>query len=208
VSIAAVHDLESIKRYLGTHARRADELSRGQVRASGLAALDQLLDGGFPKGALTIISGTSGVGRMSLAAKLLAQETRGKQPGAWIDARGTLYPPALEQAGVELARVLVVRAKDRGAYAMEQVLTSGAFGVVIGSGLEGTLTAARLRRIQTAAETSRASALLVLDPESARNVTQAAVKLRVSRRGQGIQVEVEKNRAGSLGRRAQISLSQ
>lgn len=199
-------------------ATRVEELRR-QLRAqapflgdregvpSGLEALDGLLGGGFPGGAVTVLSGVPGSGRMTLATALLARHTRAGRPVAWIDGRGTLYPPALAAAGVDLERVLMVRGGGaRTAYAVEQIIESGAFGVVVASGLERLLGPAVARRIQTSTEAARISTLLLLDPSAAGPITQAALKLQLSRRSGGILVEVEKDRSGrAAGRRAMVS---
>lgn len=196
----AVQTVEQLRRLI--HARTPMATAPGAVRSSGLSELDRLLEGGFPKSALTVLTGVSGAGRMTIAARILAEETRHKRPVAWVDARGALYPPALELAGVDLKRMLMVRgSRERSLYALEQILASGAFGVVVGSGLEPFLSQAGLRRVQTATEGSGATTLLVLEPRAAENVTMAALKLRVMRRSPGIQIEVEKSKRAPLGKR-------
>lgn len=201
---AAVPELQRLRQYLEARAPRVER--RGAVLASGLEALDRLLEGGFPKGGMTVLTGSLGAGRTTLAARLVATETRAGRPAAWIDASGTLYPPALSLAGVELGRVLMVRGVgERGYYATEQIIASGGFGVVVASGLDGWISAARLRRIQTATEGTRTATVLVLDPRAAAEVQSADLKLSLTRKAAGIQVEVEKHRLGGLGRRALIA---
>jgi hypothetical protein len=201
-----LRDVETIRQYLKAKAPAQFSLSqRSDGRSTGIPVIDRLLDGGLPKGAITVLTGPSGAGRTTLAAQVLAEETRSMKPVAWVDARATLYPPALEQAGVDLSRMLMVRGvAERGLFAIEQILESGAFGVVIASGLEANLSQAGLRRVQSASEGSGASTILVLDPHASASVTNAALKLRVSRRGNGLQVEVEKARSELVGRRAVV----
>ena len=175
-------------------------------RATGEDALDQLLAGGFPKGGISVLTGLAGSGRLTIAARLLAEETRACRPVAWIDAKGTLYPPALANLGVQLERVLVVRgAKERSVYAAEQIIGSGAFGVVVATGLDGYLNATRERRLQTATEGTETSTLLVLDPPAAARFAHATMKLSLTRRATNMMVQVEKDRTGAAGRRATVS---
>lgn len=76
---------------------------------TAVTALDDLLGGGLPKGALVTLEGAASSGRWSIVASLLAEVTR-RSLGAIIDD-GSLYPPTLEAAGVRLDRLLVVPAK-------------------------------------------------------------------------------------------------
>ncbi len=73
---------------------------------SAIPALDRLLGGGFPRGALVTLEGATG--RWSIAARLLAQVT-GRALAAIVDD-GALYPPDLARAGVRLDRVLIAPA--------------------------------------------------------------------------------------------------
>lgn len=194
-----LRDVESIRCYLKARAPRLPERTDG--RSTGLPEIDRLLEGGLPKGAITVLTGPLGAGRMTIAARALAEETKATRPVAWVDARGTLYPPALAQAGVDLSRMLMVRGvRERGLFAVEQILESGAFGIVVASGLESHLSQAGLRRVQMASEASNATTIFVLEASAA--VTNAALKLRVSRRAGGVQVEIEKARGELAGRRA------
>ncbi len=197
----AVQNLPAIRAYLRRH---APFLSDREDVSSGSQAIDGLLAGGIPKGSLTVIAGELGTGRMTLAAQALREETRRGRPVAWVDATGTLYPPALALQGIDLQRLLVVQnAEERSVYALEQILESGAFGMVAASGLDRMLNPSRLRRIQTATEGARVCTMLLLEPRAAQKVTTAALKLRLTRRHRGIQIQVEKDRTGrALGRRA------
>ena len=196
----AAQDLSTIRAYLKTH---APFLADREDVSSGSSALDSLLLGGLPKGSLTVVTGEIGTGRMTLAAQALRQETEAGRPVAWVDAQGMLYPPALALQGVDLERLLLVRqAEERSVYALEQILESGAFGMVAATGLDSWLNPSRLRRIQAATEGARVCTLLVLSPQAAQRVTTAALKLRLTRRHRGIQVVVEKDRTGrAIGRR-------
>lgn len=73
---------------------------------TALPALDRLLGGGFPRGALVALEGDAG--RWSIAARLAAEVTR-RALIAIVDD-GALYPPGLVRAGTRLDRVLIAPA--------------------------------------------------------------------------------------------------
>lgn len=200
---AVIQDVDGLRQYLKASAPWIAQTHA--VLPSGNALLDRLLDGGFPKGALTVLTGLLGAGRMTIAAKLLARETKAGRPVAWVDAQRTLYPPALALEGVDLSRLLMVRAsQSRGVFAMQQIIDSGAFSVVVASGLERELGSASVRRAQTASAGRGVSTILIVDPQTSASITHAALKLRVIRRSPGVLVEVEKSRSQLLGKRALI----
>jgi hypothetical protein len=123
-------------------------LGGGSVEASslarlptGLADVDRLLGGGFPRGRLSEITGPPSSGRTSLALALAAASTSAGEIAAWVDAADALDPASLEAAGVKPERVLWVRAP--GALAAlrsaERLLAAGGFAlVVLDLGLEAS----------------------------------------------------------------------
>lgn len=171
---------------------------------TGWAELDQALGGGLPRGGLTVVAGEEGGGRTTLVARILAHRAREHRPVAWVDGSADLYPPALQQQGVPLERMLLVRAAPQEALsAYEQVLASGLFAAVAASGLDGALTPPRMRRVQSAVEGTEGMALWVLQPVAASRVTGAALQLDVSWSACGpeLRVQVGKDRSGrSVGR--------
>lgn len=76
---------------------------------TGIAALDTLLEGGFPVGAITEMVGPQCSGRTSAALAFLAGMTQAGNVAAWIDVNDVLDPESAAAAGVELARLLWVR---------------------------------------------------------------------------------------------------
>jgi hypothetical protein len=81
--------------------------------ASGIAAVDELLGGGFPVGAISEIVGPISSGRTSLALALLAGRTADGQVCAWVDAEDTFDPESAAATGVRLGQLLWVRC-DKG----------------------------------------------------------------------------------------------
>jgi protein ImuA len=160
------HDLlsrlrDEIRRIERRPARRAGALP------CGVAAVDALLPGGFPCGALSELRGGPASGKTAVALSVVAG-LHGGALAAWVDGRGELYPPAAAAMGVDLGRLLIVRPPpgEEGArlalWAAEVLLGSGAFSAVtVDAALDrpwrGVETA--LRRLVTAAEQGGAAGL-------------------------------------------------
>ncbi len=82
------------------------------VRSSssvGICAVDELLHGGLPVGAITEMIGPESSGRTSLSLSFLARMTQAGRVCAWVDVSGTLNPVSVAAAGVDLTRLLWVR---------------------------------------------------------------------------------------------------
>lgn len=79
------------------------------VAPTGVVAIDKLLDGGFPLGAITELAGPESSGRTSLALSFVAGVTQAGCVAAWIDVSDTLAPVSAAAAGVDLQRMLWVR---------------------------------------------------------------------------------------------------
>ncbi|GAC1658472.1 MAG: hypothetical protein NVS9B12_10960 [Vulcanimicrobiaceae bacterium] len=101
------------------------------VIRSGFSEFDRSLGGGFARGTIATLEGPASSGRTAIAARLLAVATRSGLAAAVDD--GTLFPPALAQAGVRLERLLVMPAADATgiARAADILLRSQAFGTVL-----------------------------------------------------------------------------
>ena len=93
-------------------------LPRGGLSASpktrtGLAPLDALLDGGFPRGQLAELVGPRTSGRTRVLLGTLAGVTAHGAWGALVDGTDGLDPPSAETLGVALDRLLWVRCGGR-----------------------------------------------------------------------------------------------
>ena len=103
-------EIESLLADLGSQLKRGGGVRERPSRLPvGRPEVDHLLGGGFPLGALSEISGTSG--RTSLALALLANTTRRGELAGWVDTADAFDPPSAERLGVDLNRVLWVRAR-------------------------------------------------------------------------------------------------
>src|SRR6266853_6058245 len=80
-----------------------------ELQPSGIAELDALLGGGFPRGSLVELCGPASSGRTSLAFSLLARATERQEACAFVDVSDSLDPVSLAAAGVALPRLLWFR---------------------------------------------------------------------------------------------------
>jgi hypothetical protein len=79
------------------------------VEATGITALDDLVRGGLPVGAVTELVGPESSGRTAIALSFIARLTKANKVCAWIDVSDNLDPASAASCGVDLARLLWVR---------------------------------------------------------------------------------------------------
>src|ERR1019366_5738727 len=136
--MSAAHDVEALLAQLGSRVHLANvpqaTHSLSHVLSTAWPELDALLpDGGLPRGVVELAAPHARGGATSVAlAAVRAGQARGRGAWcAWVDPEGTLHAPGVVAAGVELARMLVVRApRTEVARAALKVVASGAFEVV------------------------------------------------------------------------------
>ena len=115
----------------------------GQVRVlpgwqTGISSVDLALSpGGIPRGRLTEIFGGASSGKTTLAYGLLAACTQRGEIGAYVDPQAGLFAPAAHDAGIDLHRLIVIRAAREQALrrAIDALVRSGACAVIV---LDGT----------------------------------------------------------------------
>jgi protein ImuA len=183
--------LEDLRRQIRRIERRPER--REGFLSCGRADVDALLPGGgFPRGALSALSGGPASGKTGVALAALREAQASGALAAFVDGRGELYPPAALALGVDLARLLIVRpervpargdrSRDRncdrsrgareaalpGLWAAEVLLASGAFAAVAIDvslhALPGARAEAMLRRLRAAAEKGGTVGLLLAAP--------------------------------------------
>jgi recombination protein RecA len=82
---------------------------------TGIAAVDTLLEGGLPVGAISELVGPQSSGRTSLALSFLAHRTQDGQVAAWVDATDAFDPESAAANGVSLRQLLWVRCRNTNA---------------------------------------------------------------------------------------------
>src|SRR6478735_9466538 len=170
--------------------------------ATGHAVLDRELPaGGWPMGTLSeVLHDGVGIGEVSFLAGALARAADGARMIAWINALHLPYAPALAQAGIPLDRCLVVRPADRedALWAAEQSLKSGACGAVLLWMERFAQEYAWLRRLQMAAESGRAMAVLFRSTAAERHSTPSHLRVVVASDRAQMKVRIPKRRGPPL----------
>ncbi len=171
-----------------------------QALPTGHAFLDrQLPGGGWPARALTEILVTQpGVGELQLVLPALARLSTNSECAwiTWIAPPHLPYPPALEQAGLDLSRVLVVHPKTPcdSLWAMEQALRSGTCAAVLA--WVDAIDDRSLRRLQLAAEAGSTWSVLFRPADAALQASPAALRLALEPEDNETWIRVVKSRGG------------
>jgi recombination protein RecA len=153
--------IAAAQRRWGVRALRqgADAAAEHLTLPTGHAALDALLSGGFPRGAVTELLGTPTSGMTTLALTALAQSQARGEVGAYIDLSTTFDAAYAAACGVQLRELLLVRPTSA-AEALELVealLSSGGIGALVVDALTwlagtpngSSLIASAMRRLTT-----------------------------------------------------------
>ena len=187
--------------------RGRDQAGQKAGLASGYPELDRHLPGGgWPSESLTeILTEQYGIGELRLlmpALSVLSRETPARQdfsePGwiAWIAPPFQPYPPALQQCGIDLSRMLIVRPENAGEilWSAEQSLSSGTCAAVLL--WPEILDDQGSRRLQLAAEKGRSWAIAFRPLAARREPSAAALRLELHSSAQGTCVHILKSRGG------------
>lgn len=192
--------------------RGSDQIGARAGLASGYPKLDRCLPGGgWPLAALTeILIGQYGIGELRLLMPALAQLSTAEapvqydnpgehtEPGwiAWVAPPFQPYAPALQQYGVDLSRMLIVRPKDDSEllWSAEQALSSGTCAAVLL--WPDKLDDQASRRLQLAAEKGHSWAIAFRPLAARQQPSAAALRLELQSTGEGTCVHILKSRGG------------
>ena len=186
--------------------RGRDQAGRRAGLASGYPELDRHLPGGgWPRESLTeVLTEHYGIGELRLLMPALARlstETSTQdltEPGwiAWVAPPFQPYPPALQQCGIDLSRMLIVRPRDDSEilWSAEQALSSGTCAAVLL--WPSILDDQASRRLQLAAEKGRSWAIAFRPLAARRQPSAAALRLELHPDGQATRVHILKSRGG------------
>ncbi len=172
------------------------------VLPSGFAALDAVLPGrGWPQAALTeLLLEREGIGELRLTLPALVQVQAGRRDVVWIAPPHRPYAPALAAAGLDLARLFIVRCKDakEALWAFEQALRAPECGAAFA--WLPMHDERVLRRLQVAARDGRTWGVLWRRPGQRGSATAAPLRLALAPREGRLAVRVLKRRGAELAR--------
>ena len=161
--------------------RRLEE-RRGH-RPSGIALLDEILGGGWPRAALAELRGRRSSGRTAILYASLACSMDTGQTVALVDAGGALDPRSAEAAGIVLPRLLWIRsAPSQSLKAADLLVGAGGFDLValdLGDDRPRAPTAAWIR-LQHGAERQGTTIVVATPAPAAGSCAAAAVELSPS----------------------------
>ncbi len=167
---------------------------------SGFPELDAVLPGrGWPRGALTeIVLAREGIGEIRLTVPALVRLQAGNRDVVWIAPPHAPYAPALAAAGLDLARLVIVRCRSAAEelWAYEQALRApecGAAFAWLGSDDERAL-----RRLAVAAREGGTWGVLWRRPGRRGTATAAPLRLALAPHERRLAVRVLKRRGGDV----------
>ena len=164
--------------------------------STGYAALDAQLPGnGWPLAALTeILPEHEGIGEIRILGHALASLAARGRWLAWIAPPYVPYAPALQAAGIDLARLLRVNTRSlrETLWAVEQALRDNSCGAVIA--WPDKISYPDLRRLQLAAAGSQALAVLFRPSRTAAESSPAALRLKLQTYQGDLAVRIVKRR--------------
>ena len=189
---------------------RGEECARNVPAApSGFDTLDRCLPGGgWPQGALSeLFVPVAGIGELSLLMPACARLTRTGRWVIFIAPPHIPYAPALAAAGLDLTRLLLVRAESskEKLWALEQTLKSAHCGAALA--WPDRIDDRSQRRLQLACEQGGTSGFLFMRAQATANASTAALRLALAPAADGqLDIRVLKRRGGTLNRTLRIDV--
>jgi hypothetical protein len=174
--------------------------SPARTLPTGFPALDAALPGGgWPAAALTeILCNQPAIGELGLLVPLLARLTGAGKRVAWLAPPHVPYAPALSAAGIDLTRLVVIRAPGRrdALWAAEQALRAACCHALLA--WLPRVRYAELRRLAVAAETGNAFVALWRSAEAIHESTPACLRLALEPAADALAVRILKRRGPPL----------
>lgn len=105
-----------------------------EITSTGIKQIDEFIEGGLPRGAITEIFGHASSGRTTFLLSSLAHATTQEEVCALIDINDVFDPHTASQAGINPDRLLWVRCNNNLEHAFKAadlILQAGGFGMVI-----------------------------------------------------------------------------
>jgi hypothetical protein len=188
-------NLAQVLDHPGIWRRSAAQQPRVRALPTGWDTLDaRLPGGGWPQGALSeILFEQDGLGELDLLMPALAALTQEHRRVIFVAPPYRPYAPALAAAGVDLRFLHEIQAApSEAAWSMEQCLRSGCCAAVVG--WLPDVDYRSLRRLQLAAESGDACAMVYRNAAHAAHNSPAALRLKISSGRDATYVDVLKSR--------------
>lgn len=194
-------DLENLLQNPAIHRADRSAVNKHSGISTGFRELDHTLpEGGWQASGLTeILTDQQGVGELSLLMPALARLSEEKRWITWIAPPHIPYGPALMAHGVDLSRVLLVHTSP-GAdtlWALEQALSAGTCGAVLGWLDNQAMDHKILRRLKLAAKAGQSAGFLFRTLRCVENPSPADLRLVLENMDNGLEVHVLKCRGRS-----------
>jgi protein ImuA len=177
--------------------------------ATGFAELDRALPGGgWPRGALTEVAlEREGIGELRLTLPALARLQAEGRSIVFVAPPYRPYAPALAAAGLDLARLIVVRraTRDDALWAYEQALRAPECGAAFA--WTATHDERVLRRLQVAAREGRTWGVLWRRPGQRAGAAATPLRLALAPSEERLAVRVVKRRGVELARPIVLDLA-
>ncbi|NNM20724.1 MAG: translesion DNA synthesis-associated protein ImuA [Gammaproteobacteria bacterium] len=189
--------------------RACDNNDKTAIIPTGHDGLDKLLPGGgWPASALNeLLLERRGQGELRLLLPALVKLNQNDDDRCliWVAPPWVPYAPALSAAGIDLARLLIVRAEttEEILWATEQSLRSGNCAAVLS--WTASAPVAALRRLQLAASEGGTFGVIFRPIDVLDNPSPAAVRMLLRQTPAGLDIDVLKARGGRPGK-VQLSL--
>jgi protein ImuA len=172
--------LEQLRAELARHGGTIRTDGMSPVMAFGLERLDRVLPGGgLATAGVHELCGRGEQAALGFAGVLLGRFGQ-LGPVLWIRQQGDLYAPGLAELGLGPERLIVVRARARGArlWALEEVLRTT--GVAAGVAEVDRLSLTESRRLQLAAEAGGTAGLLLRSAMALASPSAALTRWRIA----------------------------
>ena len=215
-SVASPTAIEALLEELGPQLRLGGAPVESLQRfATGIASIDELTEGGFPRGRLSEIAGPASSGRTSLALALLAGATASGEIASLVDLADAFDPASAEAAGVALERVLWVRPPGlkEALTCTERLIDASGFALVLldlatAKGLARSPAPATWPRLTRAASSTGTGLVVLSHQRIAGSYTELAMELEPARARfstspallEGLETGIARFRGGSAGK--------
>jgi hypothetical protein len=179
---------------------RGNQYAKVRVESipSGFAELDAQLPGsGWPRAALTeLLINQRGIGELHLLVPALARLSREEKWLVLVAPPYLPYAPGFEALGVNLSRLIVVRARSDGEslWAAERCLRSGTCAAVIAWPGPGSERA--VRRLQLAAEEGKSFGVVFGPTRNAAHPSAAPLRIHLATSRGRLELQILKRRGG------------